>query len=175
VFVKPNSGWKDGTETAKLTASRGTGFKLGYSVSISTNTIAVGAPARRVDNGAVYVYVKPAHGWRSMTETALLTVPPKYNSLGYSVSVDGEGKEIIGGAPGWPDGLGQGAVDIFVEPATGWKTTSNFKARLTASDGAYGDEFGSSASITANTMVAGAVNAKVGSNPEQGAAYVFGR
>jgi hypothetical protein len=175
VFVKPKSGWKNKTETAKLTASRGTGFYLGNSVSISGSTIAVGGPRRSNDNGTTYVYVKPTSGWRSMTETARLTVPPKSNSLGYSVSVDGDGGKIIGGAPGWPDGVGQGAVDLFVKPASGWKTTSTFKARLTAPDGRDQDGLGSSVSASATAIVAGAPYAAIGSEPKEGAVYVFGR
>jgi trimeric autotransporter adhesin len=46
-------------------------------------------------------------------------------------------------------------------------------AELTASDGASGDSFGASVAISGSTVVIGAPNAKVGSNFNQGAAYVF--
>ena len=46
-------------------------------------------------------------------------------------------------------------------------------AKLTASDGAASDEFGSSVSISGNTVVVGAPDATVGGNTQQGAAYVF--
>jgi FG-GAP repeat protein len=175
VFVKPKSGWKNRTENAKMTASRGTGFKLGYSVSISSDTIAVGAPTRDNDNGGVYLYVKPTSGWRSMTETARLTVPPKFNVLGFSVSADSDGKNIVGGAPGWQDGVGQGAADFFVKPGSGWRTTSKPDATLTASNGRPPDQLGSSASASPTAIVAGAPYAPSGSNSEEGTAYVFGR
>jgi hypothetical protein len=175
VFVKPKSGWKNKTETAKLTASHGTGFYLGNAVSISGGTIAVGAPRRSNGNGAVYVYVKPDSGWRSATETARLTLPPKFNQLGYSVTAYNEGKNIAGGDPGWQDGGGQGAVVIFVKPGSGWGTTSKFKARLIADDGRNGDFLGSSASVTVNTMAAGAPYTTIGSNAKEGAVFVFGR
>ena len=171
VFVKPKSGWKDRTEAAKLTASHGTGFELGYSVSISAGTVAVGARLRSHNNGAVYVYVQPTHGWRSMTETARLTVQPKFNLLGYSVSINSNGKDIFGGAPGWQ--LGQGAVDLFRKPSSGWKTTSRFAARLTASDGIAQDGLGFSVSGSPLAVVGGAPYAQIGSNPQQGAAYLF--
>jgi FG-GAP repeat len=137
VFVKPKNGWKNKTETAKLTASRGTGFRLGYSVSINADTVAVGGPEKSNANGALYVYVKPTHGWQSMTETARLMVTPKFNLLGHSVFIDNRGKDIVGGAPGWPDGVGQGTIALFVRPSSGWKATSTPKARLTASDGMH--------------------------------------
>ena len=91
-------------QTAKLTRSRGTDLGLGYAVSIIDSTVAVGADRRSNHNGAIYVYVKPSSGWRSMTETARLTVAPKFNVLGFSVSADSDGRSIVGGAPGWQDG-----------------------------------------------------------------------
>jgi hypothetical protein len=45
--------------------------------------------------------------------------------------------------------------------------------KLTASDGAAGDYFGKSVSISGNTVVTGAWEAKVGTNGGQGAAYTF--
>ena len=46
-------------------------------------------------------------------------------------------------------------------------------AKLTASDGAAGDQLGWSVAISGNTVVVGAFGATIGSNAEQGAAYVF--
>jgi hypothetical protein len=172
LFVKPKNGWKNKTEDAKLTPSGG--IRLGYSVSLSANTVAVGARFWNNREGAVYVYVKPVQGWRSMTETARLTVPLKFNLLGYSVSVDNDGNDIVGGAPGWQDGIGQGAVDLFVRPASGWKTTSSSNVRLTASDGRPPDQLGSSASASSTGIVSGAPYATIDTNPKEGAAYVFG-
>jgi len=175
VFVKPRNGWKNKTENAKLTASRGTGFKLGYSASIRGDTAAVGADEKNNGNGAVYMYVKPGSGWRSMTETARLTVPLKFNFLGYSVSAYNGGNDIIGGAPGWQDGVGQGAINLFVRPSSGWKSTSKPRTRLTASDGMAQDNLGFSVSAGPSATVAGAPYAAIGSNREQGAAYLFGQ
>jgi hypothetical protein len=104
-----------------------------------------------------------------------LTLPPKFNQLGYSVTAYNEGKNIAGGDPGWQDGGGQGAVVIFVKPGSGWGTTSKFKARLIADDGRNGDFLGSSASVTVNTMAAGAPYTTIGSNAKEGAVFVFGR
>jgi len=175
VFLKPKQGWRNRTETGKLTASRGAGFRLGYSVSISSTMIAVGAPYRSNDNGAIYVYVKPTDGWRSMTETARLSVLPKSNLLGYSVAAYNQGKNIAAGDPGWRDGGGQGAAVLFTKPLTGWETTSRFKARLAAGDGINGDGLGFSTAAASSGIVAGAPYAMIGSNRQQGAVYVFGR
>lgn len=49
VFVRPNGGWGSMTQTARLTASDGTiGDGFGVSVSISGNTIIVGASGASV-------------------------------------------------------------------------------------------------------------------------------
>ena len=52
-FTKPGTGWADGTETAKLTASdRNTNHKFGSSVAIDGDTIVIGAE----NNDAAYVF-----------------------------------------------------------------------------------------------------------------------
>ena len=63
---------------------------------------------------------------------------------------------------------GQGAAYVFTQPFSGW-TTTNETAKLTASDGLPGDNFGASVSIDGSTVVAGSPNA----TSSQGAAYVF--
>jgi hypothetical protein len=62
---------------------------------------------------------------------------------------------------------------VFVEPAGGWGDNLNETAKLTASDGAEGDWFGTSVAISGDTVVVGAFDDDVGSNEHQGSAYVF--
>jgi len=94
------------------------------------------------------------------------------DDLAWSVSVNGN--TIAVGAPNASIGSNsaQGAVYVFVKPAGGW-TNMTQTAKLTASDGASGDQLGWSVSISGHTVVAGAPNAIVGGNQHQGAAYVF--
>ena len=61
----------------------------------------------------------------------------------------------------------QGSAYVFVLSGTTWSQ----QAELTASDGAPGDEFGTSVAISGDTVVIGAEN----KNNGQGAAYVFVR
>src|SRR5579863_363633 len=69
VFINSGGLW---TQVAKLTASDGvTGSQFGFSVGISGNTVAVGAPMQS-GGGAVYVFVKPGGGWADTTQTAKL-------------------------------------------------------------------------------------------------------
>jgi len=100
-----------------------------------------------------------------------------YDYFGNSVSVSVDGKTVaIGAFQATVDKkYEQGSVYVFVEPKKGWKTTSTFTAKLTASDGAPGDSFGTAVAISADakTIVVGAPTATIGSNSEQGAVYVY--
>ena len=103
VFVRPDSGWSSGTETAQLHATDAiTNANFGFSAAISGDTIAVGSlrdPDDASDGGAVYVYVEPASGWDDVDETIKLTAydTTKYNLLGYSIASDGN--TLVSGAP----------------------------------------------------------------------------
>ena len=158
VFTEPASGWADMTQTAKLLPSDGPGYYLfGCSVSISCNTVVVGAS----NHNAAYVFVEPASGWAGhMTQTAKLTLSGAAGVIGDSVSISGN--TVVVGASYYK------AAYIFTEPASGWADMTQ-TATLTPSDAGVNDRFGSSVSISGNTVVVGAFQANVG----QGAFYVF--
>lgn len=178
VYVKPAGGWSNMTETAKLTASDGQAFDaLGASVSISGNTIAAGEFDPLIANGinagtaAAYVFVKPQTGWASMTQTAELTGSDTTLSDAFGLSISISGNTVaVGAHSATTSGFNQfqGAVYVFVEPASGWVNTTQ-TAKLTASNGSYADYLGTSVSISGNTIVAGAPGTGAG----RGAAYVF--
>lgn len=185
VFVKPITGWTTTSAfTAKLTSSDGAfGNRFGSSVFVSGdgNTVVVGEPSAAIGSntgqGAAYVFVKPTTGWVTMTETAKLTASDgaANNAFGDSVFVSGDGNTVMVGADGRIGGnISQGAAYVFVKPTTGWATASE-TAKLTASDGVANDAFGSSVFISAdgNTIAVGAILATIGSNTNQGSAYVF--
>jgi len=168
VFAEPASGWADMTQTAELTASDAvSGDFFGTSVSISGNTVVVGATRPR----AVYVFTEPVSGWADMTQTAELTASDGAVGDGFGRSVSISGNTVVVGAPqGGIDG--PGAAYVFTEPASGWADMTQ-TAELTASGGVVGDQFGWSVSTSGNTVVVGANLAAVGGNQYQGAAYVF--
>ncbi|MBA3913785.1 MAG: hypothetical protein H0X25_07995 [Acidobacteriales bacterium] len=180
LFVKPASGWADMTETAQLLASDdhdSVGFDLGWSVAINDtgDTVfgdALGWPGQSCSAGNIYVFVKPAGGWTSTTQTAELTASDSQcnNVLGATISASGD--TLVAGAFGWPGGVSQGASYVFVKPATGWSTATE-TAELTVSDGLPGDDFGYSVSLAGNTLAAGAPTVTVGGNSQQGAEYIL--
>jgi hypothetical protein len=72
-------------------------------------------------------------------------------------------------------GVDQGSAYVFVKPAGGWSGPLTEQARLVASDGASGDQFGLHVAVSGDTIVVGARMDDVGTNTNQGSAYVFVR
>ena len=167
VFLKPASGWANGTQTAILTASDGvSGGFFGESVAISGKTVLIGAPDNNGDVGEAYVFLKPASGWANGTQTARLNASDgaANDSFGISVAISGDSAVI--GAPAHSSGLGEAYV--FVKPAGGW-TNGTETARLNASDGSVNDNFGTSVAISGDS----AIVASYWHNSSKGAAYVY--
>jgi hypothetical protein len=172
VFVKPVTGWTNMTETARLSDGL-SGDYFGVSVAIEGDTIVVGASGATIngndDQGAAYVFVKPANGWATTSAfNALLTASDGgfEDFLGLSVAVSGN--TVVAGQPNHDDQTGPGIVYVFVEPATGWATMTQTAELTQTVRGSY-DQFGLSVAVSGNTIVAGAPQA----NQNAGAAYVF--
>jgi len=66
---------------------------------------------------------------------------------------------------------GQGSAYVFTRSGTSWSQ----QAKLTASDGAAYDSFGTSVALDGDTALVGAYTDTVGANSNQGSAYVFVR
>ena len=188
-FAKPAGGWADATQTARLTASDGVADdSLGASVGISGDTVVAGAGGAavggRADQGAAYVFAKPAGGWADGVQSAKLTASDGAagDALGGgagfgqygSVAIDGD--TIVAGAGAADIGghADQGAAYVFTKPAGAWVDATQV-AKLTASDGAAGDLLGQQVAISGDTVVAGASGATIGGHVAQGAAYAFVR
>ena len=176
VFVEPATGWATtSTFVARLSASDGAASDaFGSSVAISGNTIFVGANNAAVgpnlQQGATYIFVEPATGWATMTQTAKLTASDGKATDGFGQSVSISGPKLVVGAAGWlASTKTPGAAYLFVRPSSGWATTSTFRAKLTPSDGAAGDLFGYGVAINQDTVVVGAP----GQGGGYGSAYVF--
>jgi len=169
VFVKPASGWSKMTQTAELTASDSTTFDNMGSVAISGNTVVTGAYGHNNFMGAAYVFVKPSAGWKNMTQRAELKSTRANEIFGFSVATDG--KTAIVGAGGAHQGIG--AAYIYVKPQSGWKNTSKFTAKLTASSSSGVSGLSQGISIHGTTIVLGAPGTTVGANSGQGAVLVY--
>jgi hypothetical protein len=180
IFQKPSSGWRNMTQTAILTASDGEPENaLGASVSYVGDTVASGAvgwpdgAGEDCCQGAVYIYTKPASGWKDSTETARITASDGQQDdlFGGAVTFDPDADTLFSGTPGATvnGNYQQGAVYAFSKPAGGWQTTSKFKAKLTAHDGSGRNGFGDTIAAQHFFIAVGAPGYSV----FQGAAYLY--
>jgi nucleoside-specific outer membrane channel protein Tsx len=170
VFTPSGGTW---SQQAELTSSDGAANdEFGNSVAVSGNTAVVGAPGHMIGSngyqGAAYVFVQSGTTWSQQAE---LTSSDGAANDGFGDSVAVSGSTAVVGAPDHGIGLNvdQGAAYVFAQSGTAW----NQQAELTAADGAAGDYLGNSVAVSDSTALAGTWLHTVGSNVEQGAAYVF--
>lgn len=172
VFVQPRLGWRRQlTQTAELTVTDSQFLNYtGASIAVSGNTVVAGAYGHNNFQGVAYVFSKGAGEWTNMTQTAELSASDGKGSTDFGFSSAISGNTIVEGAVGASNG--NGAAYVFVEPSTGWANMTQ-TAELRAPNGQSGSSFGQSAGITGGVVVIGAPGTTVGSNQEQGAAYLF--
>jgi hypothetical protein len=171
-FARSGTAW---SEEAKLTAGdAAAGDWLGFSVSISGETALVGAHlddhAGGTDSGSAYVFVRTGTTWNEEAKLTASDAAP-VDAFGFSVSISCE-TSVVGAI--WDDHagtLGAGSAYVFVRKAGSWSE----QARLSASDAADLDQFGTSVSVAGETAVVGATRDDHAGGIDAGSAYVFAR
>ena len=145
---------------------------FGMSVALSRDgkVLAVGAPghnSRGEESGAVYIYTYFEEEWvlrNKLTANDGLA----YDSFGCSVALNTTGSSIVIGAVGHNNS--QGAVYTYLRINDSWV----FQSKLTASDKANNDEFGTSLAISANGgLIAVGAPGCDGNVEWQGKVYLF--
>jgi hypothetical protein len=182
VYVRLAGGWTTAKESAKLTASDGQRDDgLGYSVTLSADggTLAAGAIGKDSRLGSVYLYERPANGWATTKEVAILTASDGADGdrLGISVALNADGDILAAGAPGYDaGGDDHGAVFVYQRQEGSWISTSDYNARLTGSDSENNDWLGISIALSADggTLVTGTRYHDAG-GINRGAAYLYER
>ncbi len=169
VFKRTDTNW---TQEAKLTASDGAEYDMfGYSVSISGDYAIVDAH-RDDDNGSnsgsAYVFKRTDTSW---AEEVKLTASDgaENDYFGHPVSISGD-YVIVGAYKDDDNGGSSGSAYVFKRTDTSWTE----EAKLTANDGASGDNFGKSVSISDDYVIVGAF-ADDDNGSGSGSAYVFKR
>ena len=148
IFVRNGTTW---SQQQKLTASdAAAGDQFGNSVSISGDYAVVGAYAdddAGGQSGSAYIFVRNGTAW---TEQQKLTASDAASSdqFGRSVSISGD-YAVVGAHQNAGAGSRSGSAYIFVRNGTTWTE----QEKLTASDAASGDYFGSSVSISGDYAV----------------------
>ncbi len=168
------SGANYGTET-KLTASDGATYdNFGASVAMSSDgaKVIVGASSKQIGmmaaQGAAYIYsgVNYATAQRVTANDGAAN-----DEFGGSVAISGDGTMVIIGAYDKQIGanFSQGAAYLY--------SVGNYgiAQRLTATDGATTDLFGTSVAMSGDgaRVIVGASSKGIGTNSQQGAAYVY--
>jgi len=154
----------------KVTASdAAAGDYFGFSVSIDLDYAIIGAPyedAKGDASGSAYIFKRTGSSW---SQQAKLTAADgaALDWFGYSVAICGE-YAVVGALFGDGNENGSGAAYIFKRNGTSWSQ----QAKLSASDGEDGDQFGCSVAWDGDYIVIGARYDNDNGN-HSGSAYVF--
>jgi hypothetical protein len=153
----------------KVTASDGmTNTFFGSAAAIKRSTAILGADGDASFRGSAYVFTESSGVW-SETQKLEPSDGLAGDEFGYRVALD-HGTLLVTAFSATVNGVAaQGAAYVFKQSGDTFSETQ----KLTASDGGLFDNFGASVAIDGNTLVIGANGATVGSNPAQGAVYVF--
>ena len=150
-----------------ITASDGAADdQFGYSVAVGSGRIVVGTPYKTIgsnaDQGAAYIYDLDGNEVGIITDVS----GTAGDRFGWSVAA-GSGRIVVG-AP--YDGLG---FNSRVGTAHIFDLNGNLIDRLISSDAASNDYFGISVAVGCGRIVVGAYSNDIGSNANQGSAYIF--
>ncbi len=172
VFVRSGTVW---TQQQKLTANDASPNDFfGRSVALSGDTLVVGANADDIgvneDQGSAYVFTRSGTVW--IQQQRLTADDGAANDLfGWAVALSGD--TVAVGAHRDDIGANQDQGSVYAFTRVGTVLTQQQK--LTANDGAAGDNFGFSVALSGDTVAVGAFNDDIGGKVDQGAAYVFTR
>jgi hypothetical protein len=165
IFTAIGSTW---IQTQKITASDADlEDYFGISVSISNDTILIGADGALNLQGAAYVYVKIGSTWTQQAKLTTTEGIGTSDSLGFAVSLDGN-TALLGAPYRNETGVDSGVAYIFTRTGTTWTQD----AKLVASDEQTWDFFGTALALNGSTaIVTSPFSDQQGSSA--GAAYVF--
>jgi hypothetical protein len=158
------------TEIQKLLADDGDSHNLfGYSVAIDGDRALIGAfgsNSNAAQSGSAYVFHWNGGAWVQQAEL-LASDAEHARDFGYSVDLDGD-IMLIGDPEDNANGVRSGSAYVFRWNGSAWVQ----QAKLLPSDGAAGDNFGYSVTISGDIALVGAY-ADDDNGGSSGSAYVF--
>jgi hypothetical protein len=181
VFGRNQGGPDNWGEVKKLFAYDGLeGDNFGYSITISDDTVAVGAVADDVgvnlDQGSAYIFQRDEGGNDNWGVVTKITASDGELVDYFGISVSLSNDTLVVGSFG--DSVGantsQGSAYVFQRNFGGADNWGEI-AWLSAQDGETNDFFGMSVSIIGDTAVIGVVYDDIDENVDQGSAYVYNR
>ena len=144
--------------------------QFGYSVSQSSDFIAVGAPGESSNAGAVYLYKSETNGSISYLDKAIAPDLGFGDEFGLSVSQSGDILSVGAWKADLPSKADAGATYLFRVEANG---TVTYLQKVVAPDGAAGDGFGLFVSQSGNILSVGSYGADLPGKTDAGAVYLY--
>lgn len=170
IFERNGGTW---TQVARLVGDSAPETGLGQSVAISGDYAVVGAPLPPATTftgpGHAFVYRRDQVSSWVLDATLSASDAVDFIEFGSSVSADGD-KIVVGAKRGVVGGVVGGAAYVFRQSSGVWSQ----EAKLSASDAAYHDFFGTSVAVSADRILVGAKEDD-DKGDGSGAAYVFER
>ena len=173
IFTRSGTVW---TQRQKLLADDGAIFdRFGATLALGGETLVVGAPNNASDarfantgQGAAYVFIHANNQW-TQQQKLVASDGAAFDAFGTSVAVSGD--VIAIGAPfdDFGASINQGTVYVFARNGSTWTQ----QRLLTGEDSAPNDSFGAAVALSGATLLTGAVVSDIGTQANQGAAYVF--
>jgi len=165
VFVRSGTTW---SQQAKLVGAEALAYEGVTDVALSGETLVVGALHAVSESGAAYVFQRSGTTWSQQARLRAADATAG-DGFGRAASLSGD-VAVIGAPTADPGGRADaGAAYVFARSGTTWSQ----QAKIAASDGVAGDNFGSAAVLRGTTLVVGAHLASPAAKYQSGAAYVF--
>jgi hypothetical protein len=169
VFVRSGATW---FEQQKLTAPDGQeNDQFGISTTIDGARLAIGAPIDESpsnQNRGVYIFTRSGSIW-TLEQKISPNDGQNDDRFSGAISLDGDNILIAASNQNVSTTRDQGAVYHFARSGTNWSQ----QRKLTASDSAEDDFFGSAVAMDEEISVIGAWHDDLGANADQGAGYIF--
>lgn len=166
VFTRSGTTW---TQRQRLSAPDGARLDFfGYSVAMTSTKAVIGAYFddldSGLDHGSAYIFAGSGGSWTQSSK--LIAWDGGGSKFGNAVSISDD-RIVVGSYSSIVDmTVGRGAAYLFT-------SSGGQVAKLLAPDGDAGDNFGYSVAVSGNTVLVGSFGDDVGSNSNQGSAYVF--
>lgn len=168
IYARHKKHWKLTTEMADPNGTASDYFGISVAIAADASSIIVGADGTNQNTGVAYIFTRHGKKWRQSGQISA-SDGATWSYFGEQVVLSLDGSTAVIGSYGAKNG--QGSAYVFAHKGGKWKQT----AKLTASDGAPVDQFGTTVAITddGSTIVVGASSKPAGD--AVGAAYVFAR
>jgi len=180
VFHKPAGGWKNMTQTVKLTAADAAPSDyFGSAIDLDGAVAVIGMvgddnPYGNFSCGAAYIFVRESGSWWEKSKL-IASDRTDGDSLGCSAAISGD-YVIVGSDTDSDMGNTAGSAYIYEKPTGGWHSINPLTETIEIFSGfpTAWDRFGCSVAIEGGRVVVGSQEDDV-SNWSTGSAYVFER